>query len=276
MKNLNQKTNSFSITLVVCAIIPFLLVGCQSVDSGRTPSQEPQEPIIENEPIQSQNYIDSFEPTISLEVGIVAQDTQVEIIPAVSPDSDNPYWEILPKHQVLTLEGYEISNHLLKPQIFLYPVTELDAFNQGAGQIATNLEILLDNQIVGEYLPFLPLFNAAQVMHSKVAFLEFENGSGVRFLTQFDQAPIPINNFELIYTFQGLTNDGKYYIAAIFPITHPDLPDDGMVDSSQEFDPEAFSAQMSESVMNLGNFSDLDFSPTLIDLDAVIKSIHVQ
>ncbi len=276
MKNLNQKTNSFSITLVVCAIIPFLLVGCQSVDSGGTPSQEPQEPIIENEPIQSQNYIDSFEPTISLEVGFVAQDTQVEIIPAVSPDSDNPYWEFLPKHQVLTLEGYEISEHLLKAQIFLYPVAELEAFNLGAGQIATDLEILLDNQIVGEYLPFLPLFNAAQVMHSKVAFLEFENGSGVRFLTQFDQAPIPINNFELIYTFQGLTNDGKYYIAAIFPITHPDLPDDNMVDSSQEFDPEAFSAQMSESVMNLGNFSDKDFSPTLIDLDAVIKSINVQ
>lgn len=177
---------------------------------------------------------------------------------------------------MLTLEGYEISNHLLKPQIFIYPVAELEAFNQGVNQIATNLEILLDSQIVGENLPFLPLFNAAQVKQSKVAFLGFENGSGVRFLTQFDQTPLPINNFELIYTLQGLTDDGKYYLAAIFSITHPNLPDDTMVDLGQEFNPEEFPTEMAESVMKLDNFSDMDFSPTLSKLDAMIKSISVR
>jgi hypothetical protein len=276
MKNINQKTITFSIISIVFAIIPLLMTGCQSVNSMLPSSQEPQEISVDHELIEGQDFIDSFEPTISLDLGTVAQDTQVEIIPAVSPDSNAPYWEILPKYQVFSLEGYEISEHLLKAQIFLYPVAELAAFNQEAEQIASNLEILLDSQIVGESLPFLPLINAAQVMHSKVAFLDFESGSGVRFLTQFDQAPLPINNFELIYTFQGLTDDGKYYVSAVFPITHPNLADDSMVDSSQEFDPEAFSAQMAESVIKLGNFSDQDFSPTLSQLDEVIRSISVE
>ena len=276
MKFINQKTRSFSNTVIVFVMIPLLMAGCQSVNPMLPSSQEPQEISSEIELIEGQEFIDSFEPTISLDLGTVAQDTQVEIIPAVSPDSNAPYWEILPKYQVFSLEGYEISEHLLKAQIFLYPVAELAAFNQGADQIASNLEILLDNQLVGESLPFLPLFNAAQVMHSKVAFLDFENGSGVRFLTQFDQAPIPINNYELIYTFQGLTDDGKYYIAAIFPITHPSLPDDSMVDSGQEFNPKEFSTEMAESVVKLGNFSDMDFSPTISQLDEVIRSINVQ
>ena len=95
-------------------------------------------------------------------------------------------------------------------------------------------------------------------------------------MTQFDQTPLPINNFELIYTLQGLTDDGKYYLAAIFSITHPNLPDDTMVDLGQEFNPEEFPTEMAESVMKLDNFSDMDFSPTLSKLDAMIKSISVR
>ena len=46
-------------------------------------------------------------------------------------------------------------------------------------------------------------------MHSQVQYLDFKNGTGVRYLTQFDQGILPINNYELVYTYQGLTSDGK-------------------------------------------------------------------
>ena len=82
---------------------------------------------------------------------------------------------------------------------------------------------------VCDYMPFLPLFNAAQVLHAKVEFMEFRTGKGVQYLTQFDQAPLPINNLELIYTFQGISSDGKYYIAAIFPVNHAGLSDTNQV-----------------------------------------------
>ena len=67
-------------------------------------------------------------------------------------------------------------------------------------------------------MPFLPLFNAAQVMHTHLQYLDFKNGQGLRYLTEFDQGIIPINNYELIYTYQGLTGDGKYYVAAVLPV----------------------------------------------------------
>jgi uncharacterized protein YceK len=275
MKNINLKSHSFSIIMITCAIIPFLLAGCQSVNSEQPSTQEHQETIIEVEMVEGQDLLDSYEPTISVDMGSIANDMQNEIIPAVSPDSNSPYWEILPQHQVFSLEGYEISEHLMKAQIFLYPVAELDLYNAGASKAAADLKKLLEDKEVGEYLPFLPLFNAAQVMHAKVEFIDFGNGKGVRYLTQFDQAPIPINNYELIYTYQGLSEDGKYYVAAIFPVTHPELPESNDVAGDQEFIVDNFIADMAESVVKLENLSDSSFSPDLTKLDALIQSIEI-
>jgi hypothetical protein len=34
---------------------------------------------------------------------------------------------------------------------------------------------------------------------------------------------------ELVYTFQGLRDDGKWYVSAILPVNHPSLSADGTV-----------------------------------------------
>ena len=105
----------------------------------------------------------------------------------------------------------------MKPQIFIYPVQEMSAY-ENVGNIAADLEALLQSQQPGRILPYLPLYNAGQVMHAQVKFLDFQSGSGVRYLTQFDQALLPINNDELLYTYQGLTSDGRFYVAAVLPV----------------------------------------------------------
>lgn len=87
------------------------------------------------------------------------------------------------------------------------------------------------DQHLPENLPFLPTFNAGQVFHSNERPFAFQNGTGIRFLTQYAQAPYPVNNFSLFYTFQGLTNDGKYYVAAILPINAAFLSPDGNPDT---------------------------------------------
>lgn len=51
----------------------------------------------------------------------------------------------------------------------------------------------------------------------------------MRYLTQNAQAVMPINNKNLFYTFQGLTSDGKYYVAAVMPLNYPGLPADSRV-----------------------------------------------
>ncbi len=44
----------------------------------------------------------------------------VETVPAVAK-RENVFWtEVMPRYIRLTLEGYSVDKHLLKPQIFIY------------------------------------------------------------------------------------------------------------------------------------------------------------
>jgi hypothetical protein len=115
-----------------------------------------------------------------------------------------------------------------------------------------------------------------QVVYAQVQYLDFKNGQGVRFLTQFDQAPIPINNYELIYTFQGLTSDGKYYIAVVLPVTHPELPATQQVSEQQADEMNDFPAYLAKTTAWLGQQPGSSFTPDLAMLDALIKTIEVK
>jgi hypothetical protein len=49
----------------------------------------------------------------------------------------------------------------------------------------------------------------------------------VRMLTEYAMSRAIINNYELIYHFEGLTDDGQYYVIVILPVTAPGLPENG-------------------------------------------------
>lgn len=207
----------------------------------------------------------------------IAQSVSAETVPAVAESAGGPYWDVMPQYTRLTLEGYPITNHLMKPQIFIYPAADLAGANAGAGQIAADLQTLLQNQQVGKNLPFLPLFNASQVMHAQVKFIDFKNGKGVSYLTQFDQAPLPINNHELIYTFQGLTSDGKFYVAAVLPVNHPSLPADEKVTQQQGDDlMKDFPGYLATTTAALDQQPAASFTPDLSKLEAMIQSLEVK
>ena len=212
----------------------------------------------------------------SLDTGSLATGFQTETVTAVSA-SDAPYWEVLPEYTRVTLEGYPISNHLMQPQLFIYPVEELRTVNEGAGMIVDSLQTLIQSPQEITPMPFLPLFNAAQVMHAHVQYLDFKNGQGLRYLTEFDQGILPINNYELIYTYQGLTSDGKYYVAAVLPVTHPSLPADGTVTGNEppEFTSD-FPAYLANVVNTLNPQAANTFTPDLTQLDAMMSSLEVK
>lgn len=216
-------------------------------------------------------------PELTADLNGLAQGFSAQVIAAVPPTTDGPYWEALPEYTRLDLTGYPIGEHLMKPQIFIYPLSELAAANPGAGQIAADLQTLLQTQQVGKNLPFLPLFNASQVMHAQVQFLDFKNGQGVRFVTQFDQAPLPINNHELIYTYQGLTSDGKYYVAALLPVNLAGLPADETItgQESPEFVSD-FLKYLETTVSLIDQQPASAFTPDLSTLDALIQSIEIK
>jgi hypothetical protein len=216
-------------------------------------------------------------PTVSVDLNGVAQGSTSQIVAAVPPGGDHPSWEVMPEYTLLTLQGYSIADHLMEAQIFVYPVAGLSV-NDAASGMPGSLGALLQSQQAGDSMPYLPLYNAAQVMHAQVAYLNFKNGKGVRYLTQFDQAPLPINNYELHYTFQGLTNDGKYYVAAVLPVNLRELPSDASVDVNNPPPNfmEDFPKYLSDTVEMLNGQPPSVFSPNLSALDVLIGSLEIK
>jgi hypothetical protein len=215
-------------------------------------------------------------PDVTLDYSAVAQDVTVETVAAQPADAGGPYWDAAPQYRRLTLQGYPVATHLLKPQILIYPVADMPSANEASAKIAGDLQALLKTRQAGDHLPFLPLFNASQVMYAQLQFMDFKSGAGVRYLTQFDQALLPINNYELIYTFQGLTGDGKYYIAAVLPVTNPELPADPKVSEQQAKELSDFPAYLSKTVSILNQQPSANFTPALDVLDALVRSIEVK
>lgn len=213
---------------------------------------------------------------ITLDYSAVAQNMTVETMPGQPGGSGYTIWEAETQYRLLTLQGYPIANNKLKPQIFLYPAEELASVDENTKKAITDLKALLQTQQAGEKLPFLPLFNSVQVIHVQVQYLDFKSGKGVRFLTQYNQAPLPINNDELFYTFQGLTSDGKYYVTAILPVTLPELPSGADVIEQQSSVLNDFQGYLSKLTKNLDQQPASNFSPDLSKLDALVSSIEIK
>jgi hypothetical protein len=72
-------------------------------------------------------------------------------------------------------------------------------------------------------VPMLPFPDATEVFHAHVKYLRFRGGSGIAFLTQGQQDYELINNQHASYEFRGLTDDGRFYISATFPVGAPVL-----------------------------------------------------
>ena len=149
---------------------------------------------------------------------------------------DIPPWEIHPEYVEFAFEGYKSKNTYHEPKIYVYPAAEYKRISPGAQKIMGELTQLLADKPAApqKAIPLLPIFNAGQVFHAQVQYLTFQGGKGVRFVTQYDQAFLPINNLEVFYTFQGLTDDGRFYVAAILPVSSGILPDTDQVDPKQQ------------------------------------------
>ncbi|MBK9601516.1 MAG: hypothetical protein IPO36_06660 [Anaerolineales bacterium] len=139
---------------------------------------------------------------------------------------DAPYWDKTPGHLQVSLNDYYVlQGKFHQPQIYVYPAMPYVELSTAAFESMHRLRNVMNPvaPITADQLPTVPFFNAAQVFASNIQAVSFQNGSGIRFLTEYAQYYAPVNNHELVYHFQGFTNDGEYYIVAILPITAPVL-----------------------------------------------------
>ena len=123
-------------------------------------------------------------------------------------------------------------------------------------------------------LPFLPMWPAAQVFSARVEYFDFQNGSGIRYLTMFGQALYPVDNQNLFYTYQGITDDSRYYIAAVLPLMHLGLPNEGQVDDWVAFEAN-WENYLADTIAWLEAQDPNMFFPSLENLDAMMASFEI-
>ena len=253
----------------------------QSVEEPASPSAQPTEAIptpVLADPTQPAPAGLFNENGLAVQIDpALASGGSLEQVPPVSGTSDSPYWLAAPAFRQVTLNGYPVANHAFTAQIFVYPVDEFKAANPAAAEIITNLQTMIGAPKEIDPLPFLPLINAKPIIHPQFQVLSFQNGQGFRCLTQLSQGITPINNLELIYTYQGLTQDGKYYVAAVLPVTHSSLPADGKMAGKELEDlASSYTQTLSAVTESLNQQSASSFTPDLTRLDAMLSSLEIQ
>ena len=196
--------------------------------------------------------------------------TDVEL-PYINP-SNGP----MPEHIKVMINGYPIQGATLQPQVHVFPVSLYAKYSDLTQQMMSTLENsqFLDGQPLPAGLPEGP-FDA------HVASVEFANGRGIRYLTQFDEAALPANNREMIYYFQGITLKADYYVQVILPVQAPFLAANGDPNSPVPaggipFNMDDLGAYFQAVSDKLNATPPDQFNPPLAVLDALVRSIAVK
>lgn len=249
----------------------------QALPTVEQPATEPA-PAFSGTPVEFGNV------KLTIPPGVAAGATGAQIPPAGGQDSAP--WDVTPGHVELTFDGYVLQDRFHQPKIYTYPAPAYAALLPAAADNILLLQNILANPsqpLAGNKLPYIPFFNAAAVFKAQEQIVQFQNGSGVRMLTQYAQDVAQVNNHDMFYHFQGLTGDGQYYIIAILPITAPILaenweataPPDGVPFPGYS-DPGAdFQAYYDQIIAKLNALPEDAFNPSLTKLDTLIGSLQI-
>jgi hypothetical protein len=244
----------------------------------------PPDPVSHDEPEASEDPEPTEETVVYEGISFsysqfIAGGVFANTIPEQNPGEDAMPGMNFPTHFEFTFSDYVVDEHYSTPRIFVFPVEDYRKVSPYASEIIDTLSQTLASRPVGGPLnsfPYLPMVNAGQFFSAKVSYFDFQNGSGVRYLTMFGQDTYPVDNQSVIYTFQGLTHDGRYYISGSLPVMTVALPFDG---ASQVDDWAAFYDNWDTYITGIVNLLDEQasdsYTPNLDTLDAIMASIQV-
>ena len=249
----------------------------QSITASAVPMTEA--PTVSEGSVVSANSV-----KFSIPVGL-GTSANVETVAAVNIE-EGPTFGQTPAHTKFSLTGYPLQGKFFEAYILVYPTAEYELVNEGAAYNLQKLRAILASPsapLTKDMLPGITSFNAGMVFTSNMQVISFQNGTGVRFLTQYAQYLAVANNSDLFYEFQGLTHDGKYYIIAILPVNVPffaadssfpqtSLPADGIPVIGDMPDEAYYTAV----VDRLNQTAPEIFTPSILSLDVLIQSILAQ
>ena len=179
-----------------------------------------------------------------------------------------------PEHVVFLFDGEE--------RLRIYPVKAYEDLWNEAGNPTISNNITQLRTILAKRpeppenpLPVLPPAAGYNDLVVQTEFLDFANGSGIRFVGRFSQDASPVLNYQIKYIFQGLTHDNKYYVSLEYPVSTTALPDDveNMTVEQQKQATDDFQSYLEAVEDKLNALAPADFTPDLSKLDALVQSI---
>lgn len=182
----------------------------------------------------------------------------------VPPNADDKHMP-LPDHTVFFFEETADSDNKFN-RLTVYPLADLQEANPDGAAAITALRDYF--QIPDTQVQAIPAFptEGKQLFSAQSMKLDFQNGRGVRFISQYGNSPSPVSNEGIFYTYQGISNDGRHYISFQYRIRSAILAD--------YENPDAFAQDYDEYLMQVRNQLDQleskEFEPDLVLLDALI------
>ncbi|HXG83784.1 MAG TPA: hypothetical protein VNI84_07135 [Pyrinomonadaceae bacterium] len=200
---------------------------------------------------------------------------------------------VAPEHLLFTLED---SSSNRKTKIYIFPIEDYRRMYAVSNEVTKAFDEELKglkktikdkNFRIKNQIPFIPFWDGSQTFLSKVKNFSFQNGKGIFFLTQFDIEVSLINNGSLIYCFEGITSDEKYYILAVFPVKVPFLPgkyteesegykvpEKGFIETDAEL--KLYKKYVARIAKRLENLPPEKYEPNLNYFEEVISSLKIE
>lgn len=218
--------------------------------------------------------VDTAEISLLIPNGVANDATSVTTTEVELPYI-NPGFGDMPSHIKLTLNLYALSGARLEPEILIFRANEYTGYSELTGMMMEELRSLqyTDGQPLPEHL--------GSEFSAQIHGVNFQNGHGVRYLTQIMTNFMPINNHDLYYYYQGMTNDGNYYVQAILPINAAFLPADDNPNTPLPadgipFNMDDFPGYLDAVAQKLNTTDSFNFNPYLHALDELISSMQVK
>jgi hypothetical protein len=193
------------------------------------------------------------------------------------PICANPSCGETPSHHRYVLQEYAHPASLLSARILLFEASEFGGFTAFTPDTLAGLQSLKANP------GMIPEDLVNRNFGTRSEYLTFQNGYGVGYFYEPLQGIAPISNDHLFYYFQGLTDDGRYFIAAVLPVSAPFLAVTG--DPGAPLPPDAvpfdwqgngdFDAYYTEVARRIDQADPAAFSPGLDLLKGFIQSLRV-
>lgn len=212
----------------------------------------------------------------------LAKSAQGEITKAI-PVTEGPVLGGAMPASVRFLFNGEKAPEFLSPnvmQVSVYKTEDWEKLDPMTAKTVQALKDLVKNKPVTfvQEIPVLPPFPATQVFHVQTKYLNFQNGTGAEFVTYYAQDVSPVLADRIFYTYQGLTNDGKYYVTVFFPVTTALLPTDptaALGGASYDEWAKNYIAYLTQLVKDLNGLHPAAYTPNLTLLQELVKSIEV-